>query len=57
VSPAAGGRVLDNQVQLQATMVGTSQVFFWSAVLFVGCAMLVWLAPKPKRAAAGGGGH
>jgi hypothetical protein len=38
-------------------MIATDQVFFWSAVLFVGCAALVWLAPRPKRAVSGGGGH
>ena len=56
-SPEQARGVLDNQVQIQSTMVATNQVFFWSAVLFVGCAMLVWMAPKPKRVATGGGGH
>ena len=48
---------IDNQVQTQSIMIATNQVFFFSAVLFVGCAMVVWLVPKPKRAVAGGGGH
>jgi DHA2 family multidrug resistance protein len=44
-------------VQTQSVMIATDRVFFWSAILFVGCAMLVWLAPRPKGAVAGGGGH
>jgi MFS transporter, DHA2 family, multidrug resistance protein len=56
-SPEQARGVLDNQVQVQSTMVATNQVFFGSAVLFVGCAMLVWMAPKPRRVATGGGGH
>lgn len=56
-SPEQARGVLDNQVQVQSTMLATDQVFFWSAVLFVGCAMLVWMAPKPTRVATGGGGH
>jgi DHA2 family multidrug resistance protein len=47
--------MIDNQVQTQSTMIATDQVFFWSAVLFVGCALVVWLVPKPKGALAGGG--
>jgi DHA2 family multidrug resistance protein len=55
--PEQARGVIDNQVQVQSTMLGTNQVFFWSAILFVGCAMLVWMAPKPKRVVKGGGGH
>jgi hypothetical protein len=44
-------------VQVQSTMIATDQVFFWSGLLFVACAMMVWLVPKPKAPVRGGGGH
>jgi hypothetical protein len=36
-------------------MVATDKVFLWSAAIFVVCALMVWLAPRPKRVATGGG--
>jgi DHA2 family multidrug resistance protein len=52
--PEQARGALDLQVQVQAAMLGTNRVFFWSAILFVGCAMLVWMAPRPKRVVKGG---
>jgi DHA2 family multidrug resistance protein len=57
LNPEQARAAIDNQVQTQSVMIATDQVFFWSALLFVGCAMMVWLVPKPRRAMAGGGGH
>jgi MFS transporter, DHA2 family, multidrug resistance protein len=48
---------LDNLVQGQAVMVSTDHIFLISAILFVFGACVVWLAPKPKGAVSGGGGH
>lgn len=48
---------LDNTAQVQATMIATNQVFLLSGVLFVICAMLVWLVPRPKGQMRAGGGH
>jgi DHA2 family multidrug resistance protein len=46
---------VDNLVQNQSVMLATNRVFLFSAILFVACAMVVWLVPKPKRMVAGGG--
>ena len=51
-------RQLDALVQTQAVMLATDRVFFITSFVFGLAALAVWLAPKPKRmGAAGGGGH
>ncbi len=48
---------LDRLVQNQAVMIATNQVFSLTALVFVACACLVWLAPKPKRAVSPAASH
>jgi len=48
---------IDRLVQVQSTMLSTNQLFLATTLLFLFAASLVWLAPKPKRAAPAGGGH
>ncbi|HEY3696693.1 DHA2 family efflux MFS transporter permease subunit [Phenylobacterium sp.] len=48
---------LDGMAQLQAVMLSTNQMFLAVAVALSIAASFIWLAPKPRRAAAAGGGH
>lgn len=56
-SPDQALRQLEGLVQSQAVMLSTNQVFMTTAVVFVIAALTIWLAPRPIRAAAPGGGH
>ncbi|MGH6999164.1 MAG: MFS transporter, partial [Phenylobacterium sp.] len=56
-SPSQALGQLEGLVQTQAVMLSTNQMFIASAVVFVVAATTIWLAPRPKRAAAPGGGH
>jgi DHA2 family multidrug resistance protein len=50
--------MINRSVEQQAVMLATDKVFQVSALMFVICALSVWLAPKPKRGGmAPGGGH
>jgi DHA2 family multidrug resistance protein len=49
--------LLDHLVQGQAVMLATNQTFLAVTALFALAGVLVWLAPKPLRMTAGGGGH
>lgn len=40
---------IDWQLQGQSVMVATNQIFMAIAVIFVVAAMIIWLAPKPKK--------
>jgi DHA2 family multidrug resistance protein len=48
---------LEGLVQSQAVMLSTNQMFLVTAGVFAIAATTIWLAPRPKRAAAPGGGH
>lgn len=50
-------RQLEGMVQTQAVMLSTNQVFLATALVFALAASIIWLAPKPKAVAMGGGGH
>ena len=50
-------RQLDGLVQTQAVMLSTNQMFIAAACVFALAASIIWIAPKPKRVAAPGGGH
>ncbi len=58
-SPAQALGQLDNLVQTQAVMVATNHIFQAIAGVMFFAACVVWLAPKPNRAAPppGAGGH
>jgi MFS transporter, DHA2 family, multidrug resistance protein len=57
MSAAQALRQVDSMVQSQAVMLATDKVFLVTACLFVVAALAVWIAPKPKVFARGGGGH
>ncbi|HEX7947703.1 MAG TPA: DHA2 family efflux MFS transporter permease subunit [Phenylobacterium sp.] len=57
MSMAQSLRALENMVQTQAVMISTNQMFLGTAAVFALAASVIWLAPKPKRMAAPGGGH
>jgi len=57
LSPDQALRQLDGLVQVQSVMLSTNQMFLATAVIFALAASIIWLAPKPKRMAAPGGGH
>jgi DHA2 family multidrug resistance protein len=57
LSPDQALRQLDGMVQVQAVMISTNQMFLATAAVFVVAASVIWIAPKPKRKAAPGGGH
>ena len=48
---------LSQLVDGQATAVSTVQMFAMCAVIFVGAATIIWLAPKPKHAVDTGAAH
>jgi len=50
-------RQLEGLVQTQAVMLSTNDMFLATAGVFAVAASVIWLAPKPKRIAAPGGGH
>jgi DHA2 family multidrug resistance protein len=56
--PAGGEHgLLDQLVQSQAVMLATNHTFLEVTALFAIAAVIVWLAPRPARIAAGAGGH
>lgn len=57
LSPDQALRQLDGLVQTQSVMLSTNQMFLATAVVFALAASIIWIAPKPKRVAAPGGGH
>lgn len=60
LGPAATGQsalILDRLVQSQAVMIATNHIFFLVAIAMAVSAVGIWLAPKPARVSAGGGGH
>jgi DHA2 family multidrug resistance protein len=50
-------RNLEALVQTQAVMLSTNRMFLATAIVFALAASIIWVAPKPKRVAAPGGGH
>ncbi len=48
---------LEGLVQSQAVMLSTNQMFVVTAMVFAIAAATIWLAPRPARLAAPGGGH
>ena len=56
-SPDQALRQLEGLVQSQAVMLSTNEMFLVTAFVFAVAAATIWLAPRPKRAAAPGGGH
>jgi DHA2 family multidrug resistance protein len=56
-SPDQALRQLEGLVQSQAVMLSTNQMYMATAVVFAIAATTIWLAPRPKRASAPGGGH
>ena len=50
-------RQLDGLTQVQAVMLSTNQMMLAAAVVFALAASIIWIAPRPRRAAGPGGGH
>jgi DHA2 family multidrug resistance protein len=48
---------VSHMVDAQATAISTVQMFAMCAVIFVGAATIIWLAPKPKHAVDLGAAH
>jgi DHA2 family multidrug resistance protein len=48
---------VSQMVDAQATAISTVQMFAMCAVIFVGAATIIWLAPKPKHAVDRGAAH
>lgn len=48
---------LERMVQQQGTMLSTTAMFWAAAAVFLFAASFIWLAPRPRAAAAMGGGH
>jgi DHA2 family multidrug resistance protein len=48
---------VSQMVDAQATAISTVQMFAMCAVIFVGAATIIWLAPKPKHAVDMGAAH
>ena len=46
---------LDRTVEVQAVMLATNQLFLTTSLVFVAAGLLVWLAPRPRAIALGGG--
>jgi len=57
LSPEQAARQLEGLVQTQAVMISTNHMFQLTAIVFAIAASVIWIAPKPKRMAAPGGGH
>ena len=57
LTPDQAVHQLDGLVQVQAVMLSTNQMFLATAGVFALAASIIWIAPKPKRMAAPGGGH
>jgi DHA2 family multidrug resistance protein len=57
LSPDQALRQLENIVQVQAVMISTNAMFLVTAGVFAVAASIIWIAPKPRRVAAPGGGH
>jgi DHA2 family multidrug resistance protein len=57
LSPDQALRQLEAMVHTQAVMISTNAMFLAAAAVFVLAATLIWVAPKPQRVAAPGGGH
>ncbi|CAN7347164.1 DHA2 family efflux MFS transporter permease subunit [Phenylobacterium sp. LjRoot219] len=56
--PAEQARgLIDQLVQVQATMLATNHLFLMATVLFLLAGTVVWLAPRPKGGMQMGGGH
>lgn len=56
-TPDQALRQLEGLVQSQAVMLSTNTMYMATAVVFAVAATTIWLAPRPKRTAAPGGGH
>ena len=50
-------QLIAQQVESQATVISMNAISVLSAVIFLFAAAIMWLAPKPKHAVSGGGGH
>ncbi len=57
LTPDQAVHQLDGLVQVQAVMLSTNQMFLATAGVFALAASIIWIAPKPERMAAPGGGH
>ncbi|MBI1197855.1 MAG: DHA2 family efflux MFS transporter permease subunit [Phenylobacterium sp.] len=57
LSPDQALRQLEGMVQVQAVMISTNAMFMVTAGVFAVAASIIWIAPKPIRVAAPGGGH
>jgi len=57
MSMAQGRGMLEQLVEQQAVALATTQLFQIAAVMFVLAAAMIWIVPKPKRAASAAGAH
>jgi len=57
LSPDQATGQIDGLVQVQSTMLATSHLFLVAATVFVLAAIVVWMAPKPKRQASPAAAH
>ncbi|MBX3485659.1 DHA2 family efflux MFS transporter permease subunit [Phenylobacterium sp.] len=57
LSPDQALHQLESLVQVQGVMISTNRMFLATAVVFAVAASVIWIAPKPTRAAPPGGGH
>jgi DHA2 family multidrug resistance protein len=57
MNPEQSLQVLDRMVQSQSVMLATNELMLYSSLAFFLSAMLIWAAPKPKRAIALGAAH
>ncbi|PAS98817.1 MAG: MFS transporter [Candidatus Dactylopiibacterium carminicum] len=56
--PETATQVIDHLITSQSVMLSTNQVMTAIAVMFIGAAAIIWLAPKPGRSVEpGAGGH
>jgi DHA2 family multidrug resistance protein len=53
VGPAASSALLNRIVDQQAYMLSADDIFYASAILFIGLTCLIWLA-RPAQGGAGG---
>jgi DHA2 family multidrug resistance protein len=57
LSPDQALRQLEGMVHTQAVMISTNAMFLAAAAVFAVAASIIWIAPRPQRVAAPGGGH
>ena len=57
LSPEMARGLIDQQTMQQSVMLATNEILTIVSVALLIAAFAIWLAPRPKRAVQGGGGH